>query len=242
MTRTLFITVLLAVVFASITAAQSSSGQVCIRAFEDRNGNGISDANEPPITRGISVTLGDASGVIIDTAIMENSPTASSGTLCFQRLPEGQYTLRVSSANYQATGASEFVTVANASGVVDVLPYGAQVIPEESLPATTPALSQEDRLQANLVRMVFAGLSAILIMGAMVVVGALIYFFVLRKRSQPVTGVYQPVPETGQTNAVPATGQYQPVETPAAPQPTPTTAMDDTDMPNVVTQEDTYSM
>lgn len=240
MTRKLLITVVFLLLLASLSSAQSSSGQLCIRAFEDRNANGSQDANEPPIVRGVSATLANATGLIIDSALMENSSTASSGTLCFQRLEAGQYTMRVSSADYTPTTPTDFTAAVSDSGIPQVLSYGGQLIPN-AMPVTEGEISPEARLQSTLVRSVFAGLGALLIMGAMTVLGALIYFFVLRNRQSPTaTGVYQAVPSTGQYAAVPSTGQYPAVAN------TPPTGVapisDDTDMPDVVTVEDTYNM
>ncbi len=240
MTRKLLITVVFLLLLASLSSAQSSSGQLCIRAFEDRNANGSQDANEPPIVRGVSATLADATGLIIDSALMENSSTASSGTLCFQRLEAGQYTMRVSSADYTPTTPTDFTAAVSDSGIPQVLSYGGQLIPN-AMPVTEGEISPEARLQSTLVRSVFAGLGALLIMGAMTVLGTLIYFFVLRNRQSPTaTGVYQAVPSTGQYAAVPSTGQYAAVAN------TPPTGVapisDDTDMPDVVTVEDTYNM
>jgi|GEM_PF-930157 len=255
MTRKLFITVLLTLLLVSVVAAQSSSGQLCIRAFEDRNGNGEQDANEPPIIRGVAATLANATGVIIDTALMETSSSASSGTLCFQRLEAGQYTIRVSSADYVATTVSDFTAAVSDSGIPQVLSYGGQFIPVE-MPVEESGISEEERLQITLVKAVIAGIGALVVMGAMVVIGAIIYFAVIRNRRPARTGVYQPVPGTGQYprvgtgqyQAVPGTGQYQAVPgtgqypaTNTPPRGTPAVA-DDTDMPNVVTQEDAYNM
>ena len=240
MTRKLLITMLFSLLVASMSVAQSSSGQLCIRAFEDRNANGSQDANEPPIIRGISATLSNATGVIVDTALMESSSTASSGTLCFQGLEAGQYTMRVSSADYNATTPSDFTAAVSDSGIPQVLSYGAQFISIEA-PVIELGISQEDRLQSTLVRSIFAGLGALLIMGAMAVVGALIYFFVLRNRqAPPPTGVYQAVPQTGAYPAVPpSTGQYPVANTPSRAMPA--VSVDATPTPMPPSNYDMYS-
>lgn len=240
MTRKLLITVAFLLLIASVSSAQSSSGQLCIRAFEDRNANGSQDANEPPIVRGVSATLSDASGLIVDSALMENSSTASSGTLCFQRLAEGQYGIRVASADYTPTTPSDYTAAVSDSGIPQVLSYGGQLVVIE-IPIIDGEMSQQDRLQATLVRSIFAGLGALIIMGAMSVVGALIYFFVLRNnQAPPPTGVYQTVPQTGQYAAVPSTGQHPAVAT-ATPPHGVAPISDETDMPDVVTTQDMYS-
>ncbi|MGB7337326.1 MAG: SdrD B-like domain-containing protein [Phototrophicaceae bacterium] len=241
MIRKLFFAVIVAVLLASVATAQTSSGQLCVRAFEDRNGNGTQDPNEPPIVRGISATLAVESGLIVDTGLMEASSSASSGTLCFQRLAAGQYRIRVASADYLATTPNDFTAAVSDSGVPQVLSYGGQFIPVNAVTVDdTP--SQDERLQSTLAKSVVGGLGALIVMGAMTVIGALIYFFALRNRQAPRTGAYRPVPQTGQYPVAPSTGQYA-----AVPQNTPPTGshpalMDDTDMPPVTTVADTYDM
>jgi hypothetical protein len=233
------IAALLSLVLAGMSFAQTGGGQLCVRAYEDRNGNAMQDANEPPITRGISASLGDAQGVIIETAMMENSPNASGGTVCFQRLVAGQYTVRVTSADYNATTPSEFVTAVSDTGVPQVFPFGGQVIPLEVVPETDASgdlnLSAAEQ-QAFLAKAVFAGIGAVVIMGAMAVVGALIYFFVLRTSpSTKATGQYAAVRATGSHPAV--QGQYLAPETgyakmsDATDMPVSAQRLDDTDKP-----------
>lgn len=240
----------LGLIVASLTGlalAQSSTGQLCVRGFEDRNGNGQRDNNEPPIVRGLSVTLRDEMNVIIDSGLMENSSSAASGTLCFQELAPGQYSLRVTSADYNATTPNEFIAAVSESGVPDVLTFGGEIVPLE-LPATTGEISQDERLRGTLIRGVFAGIGALVIMGTMAVVGVLIYFFALRNRRTRQTGVYQAVPGTGQYPSVrdTSTGQYRAVQGGGA---TGSTSrrmepvnVPDTDLPREKPQGDVYNM
>jgi hypothetical protein len=197
--------------------AQTSGGQLCIRAFEDRNGNGQDDTNEPRIQRRLSATLADSNGVIIDSAFMENSLNAAAGTLCFQRLPAGQYTLRVVSAEYDFTTESEFITAITDTGI-QTFPVGGQLIV-----TTAPTVNANGDLeltsaeQENLVtRLIFALIGAAVVIGAMAVVGAIIYLLFVRRPAQPkyATGTYQTVPSTGAYPTVqppPSTGSMQPV-------------------------------
>lgn len=246
---------LMLLVGTALTAAQGSGGQMCIRAFEDRNANGAQDTNEPRITRGLSATLANAEGVIIASAIMDDSPNAASGTLCFQRLEPGQYTLRVSSAVYTPTTPGEFVAVVAANDV-QVLDYGGRVIPNSS-PA---ASSSTDELQlsagqqrALLARLVVAGIGALIAIVVMALLGAFLYLLVVRPRraaSYP-TGGYPPVPPgTGSYGPVqPGTGSYAPPQpgtgsyAPAQPDnraytPPPQTAVPDTNQPQPPSLDD----
>ncbi len=161
------------------TAAQSSGGQICIRAFEDRNGNAQQDPGEPLITRGISASLLSVNGVIIDSRLMEDSPNAAQGTLCFQRLAAAQYTVRVTSASYAPTTQAEYVTAITETGEPVVFSYGAQVI-QAAAPAVTGdagnrfELSPEQQ-RSLLGRLLLSGLGAVVTMAVMGVIGVIIY-------------------------------------------------------------------
>lgn len=208
MIRKLIFVVLATLLLASMVSAQDSTGQLCVRAFEDRNGNGTQDPNEPPIVRGLSATLSNSEGVIIATNLMESSSSASSGTLCFQRLEAGQYRVRISSADYIATTPNDFTSAVNDSGVPQVLSYGGQFIPIEA-PVVETGLSQDERLQRLLAKSVVGGIGALVVMGAMLVIGVMIYFFALRNRNQPPqTGAYRPVRQTGSYPVATDTGAY----------------------------------
>jgi hypothetical protein len=71
-----------------------------VRAFEDTNANGKLDAGEALLTRGINVNLLDAQNVTIASALLDQSPTAAQGVVCFQFLAAGQYTINIS-AEYE---------------------------------------------------------------------------------------------------------------------------------------------
>lgn len=179
---------LLVLVCLAGSGLAQAGGQICIRAFEDRNGNGQEDPGEPRITRGISATLANQEGVIINTLLMEDSPNAAAGTLCFQRLEAGQYTLRVSSADYEGTTPNEFITAISGAGVPQVFNYGGRI-----LQATSPTNSSENpdfvlsnnEQQLLLERLFIAGVGAAIVLGAMAVVGALIAFFFYREQPAP---------------------------------------------------------
>lgn len=222
MLRKLFILIALLSGIISAVGAQNNTGQLCIQAYQDRNGNGARDANEPPIIQGISVSLADANRIILDSQLMDDSPNATTGTLCFQRLAAGQYTLRVLSADYTATTASEFVTtVSDNNSLPGVFPYGGQVVQSQvALPSADTggdfALSPTEQ-QETINRLVLATIGAFFAIGVMTVIGAVIYLLFIRQGAQPAppprgaTGQYQPLR--------PTTGSMQPVADPFAPDP-----------------------
>jgi hypothetical protein len=177
---------LLALLLCTLPLMAQGGGQICVRAYEDRNGNVQEDPGEPRITQGLSASLIDETGVIIATEFMEDSPNAASGTLCFQRLSAGQYTLRVTSATYSDTTPNEFITAVTGSGVPQVFSYGGRLIVNSAPPAPEDDLrlsNTELRLLAE--RLLLAGIGAMLVVGAMAVMGAFIVFLFFRDRQAP---------------------------------------------------------
>ena len=81
-------------------AAQQGTGQICVLAFEDQNGNGVREADEP-LLAGVGFTLADASGVKGSYKSDGNSEP-----YCFGSLAPAQYTVQA-----RATGGLEVTTV-----------------------------------------------------------------------------------------------------------------------------------
>lgn len=221
------ISLILLLALATVVSAQTSSGQICVRAFEDRNSNGLEDQNEPRITRGLSATLANAQGVIIASTSMEESPNASNGTLCFQRLEAGQYTVRIASADYSATTPTEFISAVSATGTQPLFVYGAQLVVSDVPASVDSAVLSESEQRARLSRLIFSAIGAVVVIAAMAIVGAIIYLVAFRNR-----GTAQPQPITP-NYAKPATGGYPAVRTPAQPVPAVNYSMyDDKDKTN----------
>lgn len=86
-----------------VYAQDDRDGQFCVRAYEDRNGNAQMDPGEPLLTRGIGANLLDSRGVVIQTALIDNSPTSAQGVICFLSLDAGQYEMEITSAEFAAT-------------------------------------------------------------------------------------------------------------------------------------------
>jgi hypothetical protein len=191
---------------------------MCVRAFEDRNSDGQKSDNEPFITRGLSASLANEQGVIVATMFIESSANASGGTMCFQRLAAGQYSIRISSADYMATTTNEFIGVVSDTGIPVVFPFGGQLIPIEvpqAAQSDNPLELSAGEQQAFFLKLVFAGIGAVVIMGAMTVVGAIIYFAFLRNQTQamPTTkGTYPRVPDTGAYADVNDSDSYLPLD------------------------------
>jgi hypothetical protein len=164
---------------AVLVGAQGGSGQFWVQMFEDRNGNGIQD-NEPPITRGASVELLNSEGVVIATAMMDNSPFADRGLVGFRFLPPGEYTIVVTSPDFTPTTDTRFTRTLNEGDVLPPVVFGAQ---QASTGTPTDPTTQNDPLRRiQVARIAIAALGAVIVAGLMVLLGAAIYALVLRRR------------------------------------------------------------
>ncbi|MGB1286746.1 MAG: hypothetical protein ACPG7F_09460, partial [Aggregatilineales bacterium] len=189
------IPLLLLIIITGAALAQSATGQICIRAFEDRNANSTRDTGEPFLTRSVGASLADADNVIIQSLLLDDSVQASAGTMCFQNLEPGDYTVNVISADYNATTAITFPTTVTETSIPETVEYGGQ-----SVLAVAPAASDEDdslltneALQrAALERIFLSAVGAGIVVGLMLFVGAILAFIFFRGRRQPPAQPYPP--------------------------------------------------
>jgi len=134
--------------------AQQSGGDFCVRAFEDLNGSGVrdtsdSEAFEPLLRAGIGADLLDETGVIVASALLADSPTADQGVICFQLLPEGQYTIQITSAEYRPTTPDAMTASIRAGELPAVMELGVQTLvglPETPAPTPNSQASQLERI------------------------------------------------------------------------------------------------
>ncbi len=118
-------------------AAQQGTGQICVLAFDDQNGNGVRDADEPLLS-GVGFTLADANGVKGSYKSDGNSEP-----YCFGSLAAGAYTVqaRDTSGLDVTTPGQWAISLANGAQF-DVM-YGARQSEAQTKPATggttTPA-------------------------------------------------------------------------------------------------------
>lgn len=181
-------------------------GQFCVRAYEDRNGNGVRDGGEPLLRDGISAELSDESGVVIASALLVNSPTAAQGVICFTGLAPSQYTISVSSADYEATTPATMTLSLQSGDLPAVLEYGARslaAVDAQELLAAEPELTLED----NLMRILWASLAAIGAALIMLVLGLIVWLIFFRRGRAQVPDV---VTDTAQYQRPQDTGSYPP--------------------------------
>ena len=99
--------------------AQSGTGQVCVQAFDDVNGNGTRDADEKLLI-GVGFTLSDDSGVK-----GSYSTDGVSEPYCFGKLAGGSYTVRAKApAGYESTTEGQWA-ISLANGAQFDAKYGA---------------------------------------------------------------------------------------------------------------------
>jgi hypothetical protein len=181
--------VLCAALAAVLTQAASSAqggAQFWVRAFEDRNGNGVRDSGEPLLMSGIAVHLRDADGVIIQTALLDDSPNAAQGLIGFFDLEPGTYTALITSPEFEATTPNEVTRTVEAGGVPTVVEFGAQRI-EFTPPAPERApglfglpIVLGEREQVGRVALGLFGAAVVICI--MIALGMLVYLAVLRPR------------------------------------------------------------
>lgn len=214
---TLITLALLCLMLPSVLAQEAGDGQICIRAFEDRNSNGIFDSNEPLITQGIGVNLLSALSVTIDAKLLEDSPNAGQGVICFQNLLAGDYGVLVTSADYSATTPTQFSALVVPQSVPTRFDFGGTVITTgaNTSTTTTNTFTEEDQDRA-LQGILFGAIGAIVMVGVMVILGVFIYFAVFRRRMNRIlaqsTGSFRPV--TGAMPAYPSDTGQMPVMRP----------------------------
>jgi len=106
----------------ALDRAQTGSGQICVLAFEDLNGNGAKGDDELLLS-GVGFTLSDETGVK-----GSYSTDGSSEPYCFGNLAPGSYTVQARGpANMETTTAGQWA-ISLASGAQFDVMYGAQAV------------------------------------------------------------------------------------------------------------------
>jgi len=201
--RRIGLILILAIAIAGAAVAQQSGGQLCVRSFEDRNGSGTLDAGEPLLTRGVSINLLDAGGITIASALLDDSPTAAQGVVCFQFLAAGQYSVVVTSADFTATTPATVTTTISEGGLPTVVEFGGQRAGVPTvLPGGAGATSTVPLEENQLARILISALAAMVVVAGMVFLGLLVYGVAFRGRRPPAAAGLDPR-TTGSTPAVP---------------------------------------
>jgi hypothetical protein len=172
----------LALMFGAVLAVRAQTGgQFCVKAFEDRNGDGVQDAGEPLLSRGLSINLLNEGGVVVQSAVLENSSRAAFGEYCFQFLAAGQYSVTVSGSEFTATTPDTMTAAISETGAPVVMQFGGQRLASTTVSTANAPLTAAQR-QAQLEQIIVAVLGALLVIAMMVVVGVVVYLAAFRGR------------------------------------------------------------
>jgi hypothetical protein len=184
-------------VTAGMAALAQSGGDFCVRAFEDLNGNGVRDtadstAFEPLLRAGIGADLLNEGGVVVGSALLADSPTADQGVICFQFLPDGQYTIQITSADYRATTPDTMTAAIRTGELPAVMELGVQsLLVAPSVVPDAPAVNPNAQLE----RVLVAAAVALGVAVVMQLLGLVLYavrFGRKRKADLGATGSYKP--------------------------------------------------
>ena len=164
---------------ASLALAQDT-GQICVLAFVDNDEDGQRAEDEAPISRGIAASLLDESGVTIRSQLMEDSPAAVDGLLCFDELLAGEYWVVASSSAYFATSANEV----EASVVPGAPPARIDIGFKSLAVATSPGIVTDLALldEETLRTLTLAGGVVFALIIVLSMIGCLGVFALLRRR------------------------------------------------------------
>lgn len=161
---------LILVMLAAATAAhaQSASGQICVLAFEDLNGNGIKGDDEP-LLPGVGFTLADETGVK-----GSYSTDGNSEPYCFGNLASGAYTVLARKPADMTTTTEGQWAISLASGAQFDVMYGAQAAGAPAQPTTSASSGG----MSTLGRIALGGL------GLLVLAGSGFMFFTTLQRAR----------------------------------------------------------
>lgn len=158
------------------------TGQICLQAYVDDNGDGQRAETEGPIARGVAASLLNERGVTISSRLLEDSPFAGDGLLCFDQLLAGEYRVIISSSEYIATSASEAMANVLPGSAPARIDFGAKPMAVTAPPSIINDLAAlgDDVLQ-TLAVIASAGTIAIVVMS---LISCLVVITLLRRRNR----------------------------------------------------------
>ncbi len=165
---------------AFLTAGAQDTGQICLLAYVDQDEDGRRAGTETPIARGIAASLLDERDVTIRSQLLEDSPYASDGLLCFDQLLAGDYGLIISSSEYNATSPTVAAASVQPGAAPARIDFGAKPLTVAAAPNILTGLATLDA-DAVQTLLVAGGFTAALII-VMSLLGSLVVALLLRRR------------------------------------------------------------
>lgn len=161
------------------------TGQVCAQSFEDRDGDGLRDPDERAIAHGVSAGLGNLAGITIAARLLEDSPFAADGLLCFDDLPAGDYQITLRSAEFTITTAAVYSASVSPGAAPALVEFGLQPLQAAEPSPGASRLTVDVALVEAVLRALAGGAVAVAILS---VIGLLTFLAIFRRRSSPKTG------------------------------------------------------
>ncbi len=167
----------LILLLAAFAAVAQDTGQICLQAYADADGDGVRSEIEAPIRRGVAASLLNDGWVTIASLLLEDAPD---GLVCFDGLLAGNYQVVISSSEYQATTATSVSASVQPGAAPARIDFGARRLVGEYIPDPVAIVGALDRAAQQ--TLIVAGLAAAGAIVFMSLLGALIYFMVIRRR------------------------------------------------------------
>lgn len=155
------------------------TGQVCVQSFDDRDGDGARAADEGAIAQGVGASLQNPDGVTIAARLLEDSPFAADGLLCFDDLPAGDYQLRLSSAEFRFTTSASFAATVAPGRAPPLYELGLKPLFAPPASRGRSATAVDAAALTALLPVLIGGLAAVALIG---VCCQLAYVFAFRRR------------------------------------------------------------
>ncbi len=181
---------------SSVHAQDTGGGQVWVRAFIDRDGDGARDVSEPLLTSGVTVDL-LRDGVVIASALLENAPYAAQGLIGFQSLEPAEYSVVIAAAQLTPTTPNTVLVQVRDSGLPPIVEFGGR--PLVTAPAVSGVITPPDEA---LTRLIVSALVGVIAAGVIAFVGFLIYIFGLHPRYARALQTAQRLRTTGSMRTV----------------------------------------
>lgn len=158
--------------------AQDNQGRICVAAYDDANMNGAREPMEP-LLGDVVITLQNEQAVSVDTYVTNGQTEPH----CFEGLASGLYLVSFSGGMVTATGETDYAVTLTESGIPAQVQFGASradAVAPETAPAATSSNTIAGLDQNTLLRVIFAGAGALVVMVGMAAIGMLVYW--LRNR------------------------------------------------------------
>ena len=163
----------------SCLLSAQDTGQICVQVFDDGNQSGARDDSEVAIIRGIGAHLLNDVSVTIGSKLLEDSPYAADGLVCFDQLPAGDYLVILTSSEYIPTSAASVRAAVEPGSPPALIKVGVRLIDAAVPDGSSATRGIDARAAEGLLLALIASAITAFLMG---VVGVFLYFLVIRPR------------------------------------------------------------